>query len=438
MATKEGDVGQIFNAIKMFLQNAGVGALEGVGATAPVRPNIDLPTDISRPWEGAQQVTLPDPQQIQPWTQTLAMLGGMLATPGPGGEENAGNQFTKLLAKLESGEIKATEYIAELDKLFPFSVAPATTAEEASKAFVPYTPIGKTAQGAKESLPVQARVLSSETKARLARAKALGFDTNEVLYHGTRRPFQDFKHPFEHSGDFGIHTGTPSQAAERIGAPLADKELTLKDVEYYLGSQDNPPYGFSRSGSAIYPLYGKKGLVAYLPDMGDWTSPGAVLDKLTNGAFYELSDLKDVNKLAIDWDSIEKTLARHKEKIDRPFIRDLFRTAKENLIKVPGYIRNQTDADSFKRVFDSVLDRHGYDSVAYPNFVEGRGELSHMFRQPQQLRSVFAQFDPARANENDLLASLALLFGGGTAGAYIAGKDKKKPESQTGEENAVR
>lgn len=50
-----------------------------------------------------------------------------------------------------------------------------------------------------------------------------------------------------------------------------------------------------------------------------------------------------------------------------------------------------------------------YGAVPYVNKIEGGGELSHFIPDPSRIRSRFAAFDPARINENNLLASLAAL-----------------------------
>ena len=50
-----------------------------------------------------------------------------------------------------------------------------------------------------------------------------------------------------------------------------------------------------------------------------------------------------------------------------------------------------------------------FDSIPYINDVESKGAISHIVP-PWNIRSRFAAFDPARINENDLLAG-ALPFG---------------------------
>jgi hypothetical protein len=64
----------------------------------------------------------------------------------------------------------------------------------------------------------------------------------------------------------------------------------------------------------------------------------------------------------------------------------------------------QMNADLRNKLFKE----QGFGSIPYINDVEAKGSVSYIVP-PQNIRSRFAAFDPARINENDLLASLAAM-----------------------------
>jgi hypothetical protein len=66
------------------------------------------------------------------------------------------------------------------------------------------------------------------------------------------------------------------------------------------------------------------------------------------------------------------------------------------------------------------LEQEGYDSIRYPNHIEGRGEDSFLMLKPEQLRSPFAKFNPAKRGVNDILASI---LGVGAASTLLPRKD---------------
>lgn len=64
----------------------------------------------------------------------------------------------------------------------------------------------------------------------------------------------------------------------------------------------------------------------------------------------------------------------------------------------------------------------GYDTIPYMNYIEDPGSVSHMILKPENLRSVFAQFDPAKSHLANLMSNrwLATTAGGGAATAAAA------------------
>jgi hypothetical protein len=67
--------------------------------------------------------------------------------------------------------------------------------------------------------------------------------------------------------------------------------------------------------------------------------------------------------------------------------------------------------------FRERLLSEGYDTVPYYNSAEDVGNTSHMILRPENLRSVFAQFDPAKRHLADIMAQRWLVPTAATGGA---------------------
>jgi hypothetical protein len=76
----------------------------------------------------------------------------------------------------------------------------------------------------------------------------------------------------------------------------------------------------------------------------------------------------------------------------------------------------------YDQAMRDALQKKGYHGIGYQNVHEGAGK-SYAFTDPSMLRSQFAAFDPARANENDILAGLMAIP---VSGILEQPKDKKK------------
>jgi hypothetical protein len=60
------------------------------------------------------------------------------------------------------------------------------------------------------------------------------------------------------------------------------------------------------------------------------------------------------------------------------------------------------DSINAKIAFEKHLAGKGYDHIPYVNSVEDRGNVSYLILQPQNLRSRWAEFDPAKSQESGL------------------------------------
>ena len=93
-----------------------------------------------------------------------------------------------------------------------------------------------------------------------------------------------------------------------------------------------------------------------------------------------------------------------------------------------GRTFNLKGTESFKDVEATILQayRDGYDALKFTNWPFA-GSTSMLVKNPAQLRSPFAQFDPARRNSNDLVAGLAGL---GLLGGIPVGSNYPLPPEQ--------
>lgn len=178
------------------------------------------------------------------------------------------------------------------------------------------------------------------------RARAMGFLTapSKETYHGTQGELEGAIDPSR--SDLGFHNGTQEQAENRLRSRASHTESFPE-------------------GSNIIPL---------------------MISRYAN-----LLPLKDEGTFHAD--SVAPQLAK-KKMMDK---------------KKAKNITKEIDADWKKRKqYDEqmrqILKQHGFHGGKYTNKQEGGGK-SMVITDPSILRSRFAAFDPARKNENDLLAA---------------------------------
>jgi hypothetical protein len=202
------------------------------------------------------------------------------------------------------------------------------------------------------------------------RARALGFETapSKELYHAARGDWEtSIVNPAK--SDLGFHVGTLEQAENRA------KAFGYGGVNY--GDEMN-----------IMPLLKSK-YANFLP-LKD------------TGSFHADAIAKQLEK--------KKLLARGKGK------------QIEKAINEDWKLRKQ-----FDQQMRDVLEQANYQGIKYKNQQEGEG-TSYAFTDPSMVRSRFAAFDPARANEPDLLAA-GIPFGLlGSTQVDLPKKQEKKPK----------
>lgn len=206
--------------------------------------------------------------------------------------------------------------------------------------------------GGKQAGHIGSQDLPMDEASRMQRARDMGFDTDNTVYHATGNNVDAFSFGDPNAITLqGTHVGTADQAKDAITNKFA-LDRGIKD------------------GVNTMPLYVKNGNYLRLEDGMHWE----------NGVLaQELADM------GIDVKSSS-------------FLGEEFYKSKE---------------------VQAAIKRHGYDGIVYQNLYEGDGVADSLIVfDPENLRSKFAKFDPAKKDSSNLLANFAGLAGTGAAGAY--------------------
>jgi hypothetical protein len=219
------------------------------------------------------------------------------------------------------------------------------------------------------------------------RAEAMGFDT--PAYHSTKQDpavlLPRSPASSRRGTDFGVHVGVNPETANgaiipqwyernmrdqatRADLPASIRGESLRDIEnYYENSQ-------------VMPLLVNTGKSLEMPDLGRWDSPNNMLHNIgsPSGSYPNYSLKKGVK--TNDPDALDELIQRAIKADDK---NPLFSEEKDKL---------------HKKAIEDILGERGYGSIAYPNTVEGSGDISLMFTDPDRIRSRFAAFDPFRRN----------------------------------------
>lgn len=178
---------------------------------------------------------------------------------------------------------------------------------------------------AAEWLAAVAKGLDMSTEARMQRARAMGFDVNWILYHGTRAGFSAFER-----GDLGYHFGSVEQANRRLFQTRRDRGL---------------------EGENVLPVYLRITKSLDLPDVGDWDDPVTVARELRFTGWGKTKESE-----------LDAILAEAEDLLSQFADMDAWRQSPE-AADLLAEIRGLIQAD-------------GYDSVRYVNIVENAGGLT--------------------------------------------------------------
>lgn len=253
------------------------------------------------------------------------------------------------------------------------------------------------------------------------RQAAMGME--DTVYHGTRNKNSPlgFLRPFEEVGenpnfsefipdrgldyDFGIHFDKNPNVADAAISVMKD-------------APGGPHYG---NGGQILPLKARMTKTLDLPDMGSWRDPYEFARKLPGAAYKIVEDEAAkggwAGKLAHSLPVDDVTAELRQEALR---MASKFPNIKGGLLKPNNIYAAQ---EAWPETFKNTLNKYGYDSVRYLNNAEGVGAPSHMVFEPEQVRSVFANFDPRKILSGNLNASVA---GAGVAGGLLGGQLAKK------------
>lgn len=233
---------------------------------------------------------------------------------------------------------------------------------------------------------------------KIQRAAEMGHDT--VLFHGTAAldDFPSFSGPVAEEvgvGDFGIHADPAVKVAEKFATGSSAKLRDVDDYNY-----------FESAGPRILPMTGRTGQILDLPDMGSWRDPANWFSTLNT--HFPLAALRHKP----NWVNprVDKVITA---------LRETARQAADAQKATSAYDELDDISREFQEQLINTLQKHNIDTIRYNNYTEGTGGPSYLFTHPNQLRSIFAKYDPTKAASADLLASLAPV-------AVVGGASRKK------------
>ena len=192
-------------------------------------------------------------------------------------------------------------------------------------------------------VPFESSELSMNHKDRMNRAKSLGFDVNNIYYHGTVHDFKNFD---PRLSDTARNTGTPLGSIVLSSNPIASASYS-GEIENNMGDiPDN-----YKSGGNIMPLIIRKGKMMVVNANGrNWNDLW----------LKKYPDVDNINELA--------------------------------------YIAQQKGKDTL--IVNSVHDTATW--VNKNNRSKRIGTTVFIFK-PENIRSIFAKFDPANIHSENLM-----------------------------------
>ena len=210
--------------------------------------------------------------------------------------------------------------------------------------------------------------LDMSQTARMARAEDMGFDTDKTWYHGTFDEFDEFR-----TTPHWAHFGLPEQANARL-------RNTRRNKEGYM-------MGENVKGENVMPVHLKAKNPLLMEDVGQWEDSYWVLDEILGNNRDDMSD-EAVEALEMIMNDPEEGVKN---------IRDQFDDWAYSL-------ENEQALEDIAEVLKS----EGFDAIDYENSAEGAG-ISRLIFDPEQVRSINAEFDPAKASSGNIMSNAGVL-----------------------------
>lgn len=245
---------------------------------------------------------------------------------------------------------------------------------------------------------------------RLTRADMLGYKT--PAYHGTFSHIDAFEDGFRPLS----HFGTPEAASDRI------KDLRWVSDPYSISNYDLEKWAEKLGLSDGRPSYRwepeereriKGRLMTEQPWIGKpHPAFGEKIIDPDNPTEHILPVRLNLGRSLNVPDNGLGNVAQHAEAANV----GLIEAGQEPLPRGrSGYSRYDFDNDP--ALLGKVLKERGFDSMHYRNNQEDAGSISYIITRPNQVRSIFAKFDPRKLDSGDIMAGVAPL---GAAGAIAA------------------
>ena len=177
--------------------------------------------------------------------------------------------------------------------------------------------------------------------------------------------------------DFGFHAASEPATANRFIA--------------------GPALGNLSRGDTMYPLVARvpDSRIIDMPDIKRWASP------------WSWDEAPGYGRAAVA--TGKETSSPQAEAVLSQLLKD---SQNKAFMKSTGPNVNYAQ---WQQHMKDTLEEAGFDAIRYANNIEGLGEPSYLFLKPEQLRSPFAKFDPAKRETNNIMASILAAMGLGAA-----------------------
>lgn len=262
----------------------------------------------------------------------------------------------------------------------------------------------------------EADTLAQTDSDRMARAKAQGFDVDDVLYHWSPTPdFTQFK-PFQ-------HFGTAEAADTRYQWPASgNKTFAELEARKAKGSNGLPAEG------AVFPVVIKKSKVLKLGadtgqhdafnlafSIGKKLRDKTLADRVITRAVRAMTDdqvrawakVEDMGYLFEEGEDMSVDSMRRLIEMQYLDYQGSRRTTDGSMVYVQTLTAN-TDQDAALRDLANYLETKGVTALSYTNDVEDPGSVSYIIPDPRNVRSVHAEFKAA--GQYDMLDQTGDLF----------------------------